>query len=126
VDSAAEDPAATLQRMGGARAILATAPSGKAIGQLVAGLGVRGKLLVVGVTPDPIELPSSMPLVFGGRTITGSLVGSAIDEEDTVAFSVLQNVRPMIESRPLLEAPEAFERMMSGAARFRMVLVTGQ
>jgi D-arabinose 1-dehydrogenase-like Zn-dependent alcohol dehydrogenase len=112
--------------MGGARAILATAPSGKAIGELVAGLGVRGQLLVVGVTPDPIELPSSMPLVFGGRTITGSLVGSAIDEEDTVAFSVLQNVRPMIECRPLVEAPEAFARMMSGDARFRMVLVTGQ
>ena len=71
VDGAAEEPAAALQRMGGARAILATAPSGKAIGQLVAGLGVRGHMLVVAVTSDPLELPSTSPLVFGGRTISG-------------------------------------------------------
>jgi alcohol dehydrogenase, propanol-preferring len=125
VDGAAEDPAAALQRMGGARAILATAPSGKAIGQLVAGLGVRGHMLVVAVTSDPLELPSTSPLVFGGRTISGSLVGSAIDEEDTVKFSLLQNVRPMTETRPLREAPDAYARMLSGAARFRMVLVMG-
>lgn len=124
IDAAAEDPATALQRMGGARAILATAPSGKAIGQLVSGLGVRGRLVIVGATSDPIEIPSSLPLIFGGRTISGSLVGSAIDEEDTVAFSVLQDIRPMTETRPLLEAPEAFARMISGAARFRMVLVT--
>lgn len=126
VNTAVEEPAAALQRMGGARAILATAPSGKAMGSLIAGLAPRGKLLVVGVTPDPVELSSTVPLVFGARSISGSLVGSTIDEEDTLAFSVLQDVRPMVETRPLLEAPEAFARMMSGAARFRMVLVTGQ
>src|SRR5271170_5905546 len=121
VDSAAEDVAAALQRMGGAKAILATAPSGKAIAALVPGLAVRGKLIVVGVAPDPIEV-SSQSLVFGGRSIYGSLTGSAIDTQDTLAFSVLQDVRPMIETLPLERAPEAFARMMDGKARFRMVL----
>ena len=123
VDTAAEDVAAALQRMGGAKAILATAPSGKAIAALVPGLAVRGKLIVVGVTPDAIEV-SSLPLVFGMRSIYGSLTGSAIDAQDTLAFSVLQDVRPMIETLPLEKAPEAFARMMDGKARFRMVLVT--
>jgi propanol-preferring alcohol dehydrogenase len=122
VDTAAEDVAAALQRMGGAKAILATAPSGKAIGALVPGLAVRGKLIVVGVAPDAIEVSSSS-LVFGQRSIYGSLTGSAIDTQDTLAFSVLQDVRPMIETLPLDEAPEAFARMMDGKARFRMVLV---
>jgi len=122
VDTAAEDVAAALQRMGGAKAILATAPSGKAIAALVPGLAVRGKLIVVGVAPDVIEV-SSPSLVFGGRSIYGSLTGSAIDNQDTLAFSVLQDVRPMIETLPLDKAPEAFARMMDGKARFRMVLV---
>ena len=122
VDTAAEDVAAALQRMGGAKAILATAPSGKAIAALVPGLAVRGKLIVVGVAPDAIEVSSSS-LVFGQRSIYGSLTGSAIDTQDTLAFSVLQDVRPMIETLPLDRAPEAFARMMDGKARFRMVLV---
>jgi propanol-preferring alcohol dehydrogenase len=125
VDSAAEDVAAALQRMGGAKAILATAPSGKAIAALVPGLAVRGKLIVVGVAPDAIEV-SSPSLVFGGRSIYGSLTGSAIDTQDTLAFSVLQDVRPMIETLPLEKAPEAYARMMDGKARFRMVLVNGK
>src|SRR3989475_3653782 len=123
LDTAAEDVAAALQRMGGARAILATAPSGKAIAALVPGLAVRGKLIVVGVAPDAIEV-SSPSLAFGGRSIYGSLTGSAIDTQDTLAFSVLQDVRPMIETLPLEKAPEAYARMMDGKARFRMVLVT--
>ena len=123
LDTAAEDVAAALQRMGGARAILATAPSGKAIAALVPGLAVRGKLIVVGVAPDAIEV-SSPSLVFGGRSIYGSLTGSAIDTQDTLAFSVLQDVRPMIETLQLEKAPEAYARMMDGKARFRMVLVT--
>jgi propanol-preferring alcohol dehydrogenase len=125
LDSAAEDVAAALQSMGGAKAILATAPSGIAIAALIPGLGVRGKLIVVGVTPDPIEV-SSPSLVFGGRSIYGSLTGSAIDTQDALAFSVLQDVRPMIETLPLDKAPEAFARMMDGKARFRMVLVNGK
>ncbi|RXH57110.1 alcohol dehydrogenase [Granulicella sibirica] len=125
IDGAAEDPVAALQRLGGARAILCTAPSGKAMGELMGGLGVRGKLIIVGVADDPIEV-STLSVVFGARSITGSLVGTSIDEEDTLAFSVLQDVRPMIETMPLARAAEAYARMMSGAPRFRMVLLTGQ
>jgi alcohol dehydrogenase, propanol-preferring len=123
IDTASEDAAATLQRMGGARAILATAPSGDGMGQLVSGLGTRGKLIVVGVPSDPIQL-SAFPLVFGGRSIYGSLTGTPIDNEDTLAFSVLQDIRPMIETAPLEQAADAYARMMQGKARFRMVLVT--
>jgi D-arabinose 1-dehydrogenase-like Zn-dependent alcohol dehydrogenase len=125
VDTAEEDVAAALQKMGGAKAILATAPSGKAIAALVPGLASRGKLIVVGVAPDAIEVSSSS-LVFGQRSIYGSLTGSAIGNQDTLAFSVLQDVRPMIETLPLDKAPEAFARMMDGKARFRMVLVNGK
>ena len=123
IDTAADDAAAVLQRMGGARAILATAPSGDGMGPLVSGLAVRGKLIVVGVPQDQIQL-SAFPLVFGGRSVYGSLTGTAIEQEDTLAFSVLENIRPMIETAPLEEAADAYARMMQGKARFRMVLVT--
>jgi D-arabinose 1-dehydrogenase-like Zn-dependent alcohol dehydrogenase len=122
-DTAIDDAASALQRMGGARAILATAPSGAAMGPLVSGLAARGKLIVVGVPPDPIQL-SAFPLVFGGRSIYGSLAGTAIDTEDALAFSVLENIRPMIETVPLEQAAGGYARMMQGKARFRMVLVT--
>jgi len=125
IDTAVEDAAAVLQRMGGARAILATAPSGAAMGPLVAGLAARGKLIVVGVPADPIQL-SAFPLVFGGRSVYGSVTGTPIDNEDTLAFSVLENIRPMIETVPLEQAADAYAHMMQGKARFRMVLVTGQ
>jgi alcohol dehydrogenase, propanol-preferring len=125
IDAAAEDVAAALQRLGGARAILATAPSGSAVGPLVTGLAPRGKLIVVGVPDDEMQL-SAIPLVFGGRAIYGSLTGTPIDNEDTLAFSVLENVRAMIETAPLEQAADAYARMMHGKARFRMVLVTGQ
>ena len=123
IDAAVEDAAAVLQRMGGAKAILATGTSGEAMGRLVAGLAARGKLIVVGVPQDQIHL-SAIPLIFGGRSIYGSLVGTAIDSEDTLAFSVLENIRPMIETAPLEQAADAYARMMQGKARFRMVLVT--
>src|SRR5579862_223821 len=123
IDTAVDDAAAVLQRMGGARAILATAPSGDAMGQLVSGLAARGKLIVVGVPQDQMQL-SAFPLVFGGRSIYGSLAGTAIETEDALAFSVLENIRPMIETVPLEQAAEAYERMMQGKARFRMVLLT--
>src|SRR2546421_11645872 len=100
-------------------------PKCPAMRRLVAGLGVRGKLIVIGVPDDPIQL-SAFPLVFGGRSIYGSLAGMAIDNEDTLAFSVLENIRPMIETLPLEQAAEAYARMIEGKARFRMVLVTGQ
>ncbi len=121
IDTAAEDAASVLQRMGGARAILATAPSGSAIGPLLSGLATRGRLIVVAVPPDPLQV-STVPLVFGGRGIYGSLAGTAIETEDALAFSVRENVRPMIETRPLEQAADAFARMMEGKARFRMVL----
>jgi D-arabinose 1-dehydrogenase-like Zn-dependent alcohol dehydrogenase len=121
IDTGAEDGAKALQKMGGADAILATAPSGKAIAPIIEGLAVRGKLIVVGVAPDPIPV-STMPLIFGTRSIHGSLTGKAIDNQDTLEFSVLQNVRPMIETVPLEKAAGAYARMMEGKARFRMVL----
>ena len=93
------------------------------MGPLVSGLAARGKLIVVGVPPDPIQL-SAFPLVFGGRSVYGSLTGTAVDQEDTLSFSVLENIRPMIETAPLEEAADAYARMMQGKARFRMVLVT--
>jgi D-arabinose 1-dehydrogenase-like Zn-dependent alcohol dehydrogenase len=123
IDTALDDAAAALQRMGGARAILATAPSGDSMGPLVSGLAVRGKLIVVGVPQDQIHL-NAFPLVFGGRSVYGSLTGTAIDQEDTLAFSVQEKVRPIIETAPLEQAAEAYARMMQGKARFRMVLVT--
>src|SRR5246127_1018151 len=123
IDTAVDDAAAVLQRMGGARAILATAPSGGAMGPLVSGLAARGKLIVVGVPSDQIQL-SAFPLVFGGRSVYGSLTGTAIEQEDTLAFSVLENIRPMAETAPLEQAADAYARMMQGKARFRMVLVT--
>jgi D-arabinose 1-dehydrogenase-like Zn-dependent alcohol dehydrogenase len=123
VDTAREDAVAALQRLGGARAILATAPSGQAMGPLVAGLAPGGTLIVVAVPQDPIQL-SAMPLIFGGRSIRGTLTGTAIDEEDTLGFSVLTGVRPMVETAPLEKAADAYARMMEGRARFRMVLVT--
>jgi propanol-preferring alcohol dehydrogenase len=125
IDGAAEDAVAVLQGMGGARAILATGTSGDAMGSLVPGLATHGKLIVVGVPQDQIQL-NAFPLVFGGRSIYGSLTGTPIDGEDTLAFSVLENIRPMIETAPLEEAADAYARMMQGKARFRMVLVTGQ
>jgi propanol-preferring alcohol dehydrogenase len=125
VDTAVEDAAAVLQRLGGARAILATAPSGDAMGPLVSGLAVRGKLILVGVPRDPVQL-SVFPLVFGGRSVSGSLAGTPIETEDALAFSVLENIRPMIETFPLDQAAEAYARMMEGKARFRVVLTTGQ
>jgi len=120
IDTAVDDAAAVLQRMGRARAILATATSGDAMGPLVFGLAVGGKLIVVGVPQDPIQL-NAFPLVFGGRSIYGSLTGTPIDS--TLAFSVLENIRPMIETVLLDQAADAYTRMMQGKARFRMVLV---
>jgi D-arabinose 1-dehydrogenase-like Zn-dependent alcohol dehydrogenase len=125
IDAAEGNPAEALQRMGGAMGILATGTSGEAMAQLVGGLAIRGKLIVVGAPQDQIHL-DAIPLIFGGRSIHGSLTGKPIDCEDTLAFSVLENVRPMIETMPLQKAPEAYAKMMAGKARFRIVLVTGQ
>ncbi|CKI65671.1 alcohol dehydrogenase catalytic domain-containing protein [Mycolicibacterium smegmatis] len=121
IDSATEDVAAGLTRLGGAAAVVATASSGQSMAGLVAGLRPRGRLVVVGAAPDPIPVQTP-DLIFGGRTIVGSLTGSAIDNEDNLAFSLNHQIAPMIERMPFTEAPQAYERMMSGHARFRVVL----
>ena len=121
IDAKSEDAGAALQKLGGADVILATAPSGAAIASLLPGLKVRGKLVVVGVSGDPIPINGG-PLIFGGRSVIGSLTGRAIETQDTLDFSVLTDVRPMIETLPLAKAEEAYKRMMSSEARFRMVL----
>jgi len=121
VDTNVDDPVALLNQFGGARAILATAPTGKSLGPLIWGLAPRGKLVVLGVGRDPIEV-DTVPLVFGGRSIYGALTGTPIENEDTLAFSVFENIRPMIETAPLEQAAGAYHRMMNGDARFRMVL----
>src|ERR1700723_272584 len=121
IDAKAEDAAAALQKLGGADVILATAPSGAAIVSLLPGLKTRGKLAVVGGSGDAIPL-NGVPLIFGGRSVVGSLTGRAIETQDTLDFSVLTDVRPMIETLPLERAEEAYRRMISGDARFRMVL----
>ena len=95
------------------------------MGSLVPGLSAHGKLIVVGVPEDPIQL-NAFPRVFGGRSIYGSLTGTPIDGEDTLAFSVLENIRPMIETVPLEQVADAYARMMQGKARFRVVVVTKQ
>jgi D-arabinose 1-dehydrogenase-like Zn-dependent alcohol dehydrogenase len=121
IDSAASDPAAELQRMGGASVILATAPSGPAMSALIGGLGLHGKLMVVGASMEPIEV-SPVQLIMGGRTVEGWASGAAADIEDTLTFSALTGVRPMIEKFPLVDATKAYERMTSGKARFRVVI----
>jgi propanol-preferring alcohol dehydrogenase len=93
------------------------------MGRLVPGLVTRGKLIVVGAPEDQIQL-RALPLLFGGRSVYGSLTGTPIDAEDTLGFSVLENIRPMIEIVPLEQAAGAYARMMEGKARFRIVLVT--
>jgi alcohol dehydrogenase, propanol-preferring len=123
INAETEDPAAALQRMGGAKVILATAASSSSMGPLIAGLAPRGRLIVLGASAEPIQV-DAVQLLFGARSIEGSLTGTAIDIEDTLAFSVLQNVRPIIEMVPLERAAEAYARMMRGEARFRIVLTT--
>ena len=121
IDSGRANAAAELQKRGGARVILATAPSSKAMASLVAGLGVNGKLMVVGAAPDTIEVTPAQ-LIFGTRSIQGWASGIPTDSEDTLRFAELTGVRPMIEKYRLEQAGEAYARMMSGKAQFRVVL----
>jgi propanol-preferring alcohol dehydrogenase len=125
IDSNEEDIADVLQQLGGATAILATAASGSSMSPLVAGLAPRGKLIVVGAAPDPIQVQTS-ELIFGGRSIQGHLTGTPIENEDTLAFSTANGIRPYVETFPLSEAPKAYEHMLSGQARFRVVLDTAE
>src|SRR5438445_3042437 len=121
IDSAAENPAEELKKLGGARVILATAPNSKSMSALIDGLGDNGTLVVVGATFDPIEV-SPIQLIQGKKNIQGWASGIPTDSEDTLRFAELTGVRPMIEKYPLAKAGEAYTRMMSGHAQFRVVL----
>lgn len=125
IDSQAQDAAAELAKLGGARVILATVTSGKAMSAILGGLGVNGKLIVIGAAADPLEAPTG-PLIAGRRSIVGWPSGMSIDSQDTLSFSVTSGVRVMTEVFPLERAAEAYDRMMSGKARFRTVLTTGR
>ena len=121
IDSATDDVAAALNRLGGARAVLATVTSAEAMTSAINGLAVRGRLIVIGVDAKPIEV-SALQLIGGSRSLVGHAAGTSIDAQDALTFSTLSGVRPMIETVPLARAAEAYARMMRGAARFRMVL----
>jgi D-arabinose 1-dehydrogenase-like Zn-dependent alcohol dehydrogenase len=121
IDGKATDPADALEQLGGARVILATAPSSKAMSALVGGLGPNGKLLVIGAAFDPIEV-TPVQLITGSRSIQGWSSGTPADSEDTVHFAELTGVRPLIETYPLERAADAYARMLSGKAEFRVVL----
>lgn len=122
IDSTVQNAAEELTRLGGAKVILATVTDAKSMSSVVAGLGIDGKLLVVGASGEAIEV-SPLLLIGGRRSIAGWPSGTASDSEDTLKFSVLSSVRPMIEVFPLAKAAEAYQRMMSGKARFRVVIV---
>jgi len=121
IDSKSTNAAEALQKLGGAQVILATAPSSKAMSELIDGLGPNGKLIVVGADFDPIQV-SPVQLITGSRSIQGWAAGTAADSEDTLRFAELSGVRPMIETYPLEKAGEAYARMLSGNAQFRVVL----
>lgn len=121
IDSQATNAAEELQKLGGARVILATAPNSKAMSALIDGLGPNGKLMVVGADFDPIEVTPAQ-LIFGSRTVQGWAAGTPADSEDTLHFAELTGVRAMIETYPLERAAEAYARMLSGNAQFRVVL----
>jgi D-arabinose 1-dehydrogenase-like Zn-dependent alcohol dehydrogenase len=123
IDSTAQNVASELSKLGGARVILATVTDAKSMSDAVGGLGVDGKLVVLGAAMQPIEV-SPLALIGARRSIAGWPSGTAIDSEDTLDFSVLSSIRPLIETYPLERAAEAYERMMSGRARFRVVLTT--
>jgi len=121
IDNQAANPAEALQELGGAQVILATAPSSKAMTELFDGLGPNGRLVVVGASTDPIGV-TPVQLIMGSRAIQGWSSGTPADAEDTLQFAKLTGVRPMIETYPLEKAAEAYARMMSGHAQFRVVL----
>jgi len=121
IDSASQDVAKELLGLGGANVILATAPDGKAMGSLIDGLGVGGRLVIVGVSPEPFGV-TSLQLIMAHKSIGGWPAGTAIDSEDALKFAVANGVRPMTEIFPLERAADAYDRMISGKVRFRSVL----
>jgi propanol-preferring alcohol dehydrogenase len=124
LDSESQNVAAELEKLGGARVILSTVTSGKAVNGVVGGMGINGKTILVGNPDQPLEITGRL-LIAGRRSISGWPSGSPVDSQDTLAFCALTGIRPMTEVFPLERAPEAYERMLSGKARFRVVLSTG-
>jgi D-arabinose 1-dehydrogenase-like Zn-dependent alcohol dehydrogenase len=124
IDSRSQNAVEELNKLGGAKVILATVPSGKAMSAVLGGLAINGKLVVIGAADESIEVPPLL-LISGRRSIMGWPSGTSIDSQDTLSFSVLSGVRSMNEVFPLERAAEAYESMMSGKARFRCVLTTG-
>ncbi|MEI5996504.1 alcohol dehydrogenase catalytic domain-containing protein [Paraburkholderia bengalensis] len=121
IDSRTQNPADALKALGGAKIILATVTNADAMTATLGGLGLNGKLIILGVADKPIEVPP-VQFIMGRNAVQGWPSGTSADSEDTLAFSALADVKPMIETFPLERAAEAYERMMSGAARFRVVL----
>jgi D-arabinose 1-dehydrogenase-like Zn-dependent alcohol dehydrogenase len=121
IDSQAQDVAAELQKLGGAKAVMATVTDAAAMTATIGGLGINGKLFVLGAPHQPLAVPA-FPLIAGKRGVEGWYSGVSIDSQDTLAFSALTGVKAMIETYPLEQAAQAYERMMSGKARFRVVL----
>jgi D-arabinose 1-dehydrogenase-like Zn-dependent alcohol dehydrogenase len=124
IDATATDPVAELQKLGGARVILATAPNAQAISALVDGLSPSGTLLVPAAPAEPLTI-NMFSLISGRRSVAGWYSGTAKDSQDTLEFSVLNNVHPMIEKYPLERVADAYEQMNSGKVRFRVVLTIG-
>ncbi len=121
IDTSTQSPANELKAMGGAKVILATAPNAKAMQPLIEGLGVGGKLMIVGADAQPISV-SPLQLIGQRKSIMGWPSGDGMDSQETLKFAALSNIRPMIERFPLDRAAEAYEHMMRGSVRFRAVL----
>jgi len=125
IDSRSQNVVEELNKLGGAKVILGTVPSAKAMSGVLSGLAVNGRLVVIGASDEPIEVPPTL-FILGRRSLMGWPSGTSIDSQDTLSFSVLSGVRSMNEVYPLERAPEAYEKMMSGKARFRVVLSTSK
>ena len=121
IDSSATSPSAALAARGGAKVILATAPSARAVAEVIDGLCVGGQLLLVAAVPEPLTIPA-LPLIAARRSIQGWPSGDAKDSEETLAFAAQTGIRPRVETYPLPDVEKAFARMADGKARFRAVL----
>ena len=124
IDSSAGDPAAEIKTLGGATVILATSSDSKSMSAIMGGLATRGRMIVLGAGLEAIQV-SPFQLLFSSVGVEGALTGSPIDNEDTLGFSLLKGIKPMIETVPLEKAEEGYRKMMSNKARFRIVLTMG-
>lgn len=125
IDSQTANVGEELMKLGGAKVVLATVTSGAAMTPTISGLAIGGRLIILGASPEPLQV-STLEMIGGRRTIQGWPSGTSIDSQDTMAFAAMTGIRPMIETFSLDRAAEAYDRMMSGQARFRVVLTTGQ